>query len=63
MKIMYELITCFHEFYSYKSTIFFTKFYLFIFLRGSYGKNADVTVNINKKTHFAAIKKKAKKIS
>ena len=28
---MYELITCFHEFCNYESTIFFTNFYFFFF--------------------------------
>ena len=48
-RIMYELITCFHEFCNYESMIFFTKSYLFIFLRGrtfwlrsNYGKKANV---------------------
>ena len=32
-RIMYELITCFHEFCNYESMIFFTKSHWFIFLR------------------------------
>ena len=52
----YELITCFHEFCNYEYTIFFTKFYLLSFLlgksfglRAKCGKNANLTVYVNKK--------------